>query len=102
MASGVRQFWFDAPTHSFTVRGSTSQRATVDGQFPPRLDTVFKRVMYVPPIRGSLTLALKAIIDTYMLYSVTCEKKGTLEWWKEVFFFFSFSAFVFCVEGIWE
>lgn len=75
IASGVRQFWFEAPTHSFTVRGSTSQSATVEGQFPPRLDTVFKRVMYVPPIRGSLTLALKAIIDTYMLYRVTCEKK---------------------------
>jgi hypothetical protein len=51
--------------------------------------------MYVPPIRGSLTLALKAIIDTYMLYRVTCKKKGTLESWKEIFFSsFHFSFFV--------
>jgi hypothetical protein len=27
--------------------------------------------MYVPPISGSLTFALKAIIETYMLYNVT-------------------------------
>ena len=39
---------------------------------PPKFDTVLSRVIYVPPIRGSLTFALNAIIDTNMLYNVTC------------------------------
>lgn len=60
-----------APSHCLDVSGSTSHRASVDGQFPPRLVTVFRRVMYVPPITGSLTLAWKAMQATYMLYSAT-------------------------------
>ena len=33
------------PWHSLTVRGSTHQRARVLGQLPPRLVSVFRRVM---------------------------------------------------------
>lgn len=32
----------------------------------PRLLTVFSRVMYVPPMTGSLTFAKNAIIGTYI------------------------------------
>lgn len=53
--------------------------------------------MYVPPIRGSLTLALKAIIDTYMLYSVTCEKKGHWDGGRRFFFLFFFFWLLFSV-----
>lgn len=58
------------PWQDFQESASTNQRATVLGQFPPRLVTVFSRVMYVPPILGSLILALKAIIATNIEYRV--------------------------------
>lgn len=44
-SSGEPQLWAAAPRHSLEVSGSTSHRATVDGQLPPRLVTVFRRVM---------------------------------------------------------
>lgn len=80
VAAEVPQLWPWIPTHCFTVSGSTSHRATVAGQFPPRLDTVLSSVIYVPPMSGSLTLALKDIIATYMLYTVTWKTISTKAW----------------------
>ena len=37
----------------------------------PKLQTVLSRVMYVPPIAGSLTLAKNAIVGTNMQYTAT-------------------------------
>jgi hypothetical protein len=47
-----------------TVSGSTSQRARVVGQLPPKLQIVLRSVMYVPPTAGSLIFAKKLITDT--------------------------------------
>lgn len=61
--------------HDLKVRLSTSHKASVDGQFPPRFARVLRSVMYVPPNAGSLILAKNAITATNMLYSATCLKK---------------------------
>ena len=53
---------------------STSQRARVPVHVPAMLDMVLRSVMYVPPILGSLILALNAIIDTNIEYTKTWKK----------------------------
>ena len=56
-------------------------RIKVVGQLPPRLDTVFRRVMYVPPTAGSDTRANRDMIDTNMenceIYTNKGEKRET-------------------------
>lgn len=43
------------------VSVSTNHSMRVDGHVPPKFDSVFNNVMYVPPARGSLTLAKNAM-----------------------------------------
>jgi len=46
--------------------------------YVPMLHTVFSRVMYVPPIAGSLTFAKNAIVGTYTQYTATWSCKHNL------------------------
>ena len=64
-----------APMHDFHVNGSTNHNINVLGQLPPRLVTVLSRVMYVPPMAGSLTRACMDIMATYILYTATWKPK---------------------------
>lgn len=57
--------------HDLNVKVSTSPSATVVVQVPPKLLTVFKSVMYVPPTIGSATRAKNAIISTNITVTVT-------------------------------
>ena len=52
------------PSQSLKETLSTSHRASVLIQVPARLAIVLSRVIYVPPIDGSLILAWNAIIET--------------------------------------
>ena len=86
-----------SPLHCFIVNGSTSHKTKVVGHTEPRLVIVFRSVMKVPPIVGSLILAWKAMMDTNMLYTVT--------WKLKVFFFLIVFFFLkyFIMWGIsWE
>ena len=62
------------PSQSLKETLSTSHRARVLIQVPARLVMVLSRVMYVPPMEGSLILAWNAITDTNMEYANTCDQ----------------------------
>jgi hypothetical protein len=59
------------PSQSLNDTLSTSQRDSVPGHIPARFDTVLRRVMYVPPIAGSLILAWNAMVETNIEYAAT-------------------------------
>ena len=54
----------DAPTHRFSETKSTKNNTNVSAIFDPRLDNVFKSVMYVPPMLSSETLEKKDMTPT--------------------------------------
>ena len=60
------------PSQSLNETLSTSHRASVLVQVPARFVMVLRRVMYVPPMEGSLILAWNAIIDTNIEYVKIC------------------------------
>lgn len=62
-----QSFSNDSLEQVLLVSGSTIHKASVEGQFPPKFDTVFSSVIYVPPTTGSLIFAKKAITATNML-----------------------------------
>ena len=59
------------PSQSFSDTVSTNHKAIVLGQVPARFMMVLRRVMYVPPMAGSLILAWNAIPDTNIEYTAT-------------------------------
>ena len=54
----------------FVVTWSTNQREKEFVHIDPKFAKVLRKVMYVPPITGSLILAKNAIIATNMAYTV--------------------------------
>ena len=62
----------EAPIQFVQVSPSTNHSARVWHQFPPRFVTVLRSVRYVPPTRGSLMRAWKAMKATNIQYRDTC------------------------------
>jgi len=70
----LEQLFVESDKHSVNVNKSIILSAAVDDHETPKLATVFNKVMYVPPKRGSLIREKNDNADTYMMYITPCNK----------------------------